>query len=178
MRLEISCENRLGITQDILEILVRHQIDLQGIEVHAEKIYLHFPSIEFAEFQHLMPEIRLINGVKDVKTINFMPFERQHYEYQAVLKSELEAIISVDEKGKVLNLNRAAMSLLNNQGKKDYGLITQWIKGINIQRWLDTKSKEQLLQVGEIEQQTVQVELHPLWLPSSQNNMVFPRAYI
>ncbi len=178
MRLEICCENRLGITQDILEILVRHQIDLQGIEVHAEKIYLHFPSIEFAEFQHLMPEIRLINGVKDVKTIQFMPFERQHYEYEIALKSELSALVSVDEKGKIIHLNQAAINLFNAQDETELGNVSGWVKGVNIQRWLDGKSREKLLQVGEVEQQTVQLELFPIWLPGEQKTDTFSGAVI
>ena len=48
MRLEISCQDRLGITQDILDILVAHEIDLRGIEIdEAGKIFLNFPNLEF-----------------------------------------------------------------------------------------------------------------------------------
>ena len=57
MRLEISCQDRLGITQDILDILVAHEIDLRGIEIdEAGKIFLNFPNLEFEDFQHLMPK--------------------------------------------------------------------------------------------------------------------------
>lgn len=178
MRLKICCENRLGITQDILEILVRHQIDLQGIEVHAEQIYLHFPSIEFAEFQHLMPEIRLIDGVSDVKTVNFMPFERQHYELMLSLKSDLEPALSIDEKGKTIRANQAALNLFNVKSEPELGHVSARIKGINIQRWLDQQSQEKRLQVGEIEQQTYQIEFYPLWLPAEQNTQVYSGAFI
>ena len=52
MRLEISCQDRLGITQDVLDILVTKEIDLRGIEIDpAGKIFLNFPNIEFADFQ-------------------------------------------------------------------------------------------------------------------------------
>ena len=68
MRLEISCQDRLGITQDVLDILVTKEIDLRGIEIDpAGKIFLNFPNIEFADFQHLMPQIRRIDGIDDVK---------------------------------------------------------------------------------------------------------------
>ncbi|WAJ69624.1 TyrR/PhhR family helix-turn-helix DNA-binding protein [Catenovulum adriaticum] len=178
MRLKICCENRLGITQDILEILVRHQIDLQGIEVHAEQIYLHFPSIEFAEFQHLMPEIRLVDGVSDVKTVSSMPFERQHYELMLSLKSDLEPALSIDEKGKAIRANQAALNLFNVKSETDLGQVSARIKGINIQRWLDQQSQEKRLQVGEIEQQTYQIEFYPLWLPAEQNTQVYSGAFI
>lgn len=78
MRLEISCQDRLGITQDVLDILVTHEIDLRGIEIdETGKIFLNFPNIEFADFQHLMPKIRRIDGISDVKTTHFMPSERE-----------------------------------------------------------------------------------------------------
>ena len=78
MRLEISCQDRLGITQDVLDILVTKEIDLRGIEIDpAGKIFLNFPNIEFADFQHLMPQIRRIDGIDDVKTTLFMPGERE-----------------------------------------------------------------------------------------------------
>ena len=51
MRLEITCQDRLGIAQDVLDILVEHAIDLRGIEVDPiGKMYLHFPNIEFEDF--------------------------------------------------------------------------------------------------------------------------------
>ena len=78
MRLEIICQDRLGIAQDVLDILVNYEIDLRGIEIDiAGKIFLNFPNIEFKDFQHLMPEIRRIEGIEDVKTTPFMPMERE-----------------------------------------------------------------------------------------------------
>jgi transcriptional regulator of aroF, aroG, tyrA and aromatic amino acid transport len=48
MRLEINCQDRLGITQDVLDILTEYHIDLRGIEIdEVGKIFLDFPTIEF-----------------------------------------------------------------------------------------------------------------------------------
>ena len=78
MRLFIGCEERLGICAEILDILVKHSIDLRGIEIETPGgIFLNFPTVEFAEFQHLMPEIRLIRGVFDVSLVPYMPLERE-----------------------------------------------------------------------------------------------------
>ena len=80
MRLEISCQDRLGIAQDVLELLKAHEIDLRGIEINeAGKIYLSFPTIEFTDFQQFMPKIRRIEGIDDVKTTLFMPIERERH---------------------------------------------------------------------------------------------------
>ena len=81
MRLEITCLDRLGITQDVLDILVKYNIDLRGIDIDPiGKIYLSFPNIEFSDFQHLMPEIRKLRGVTDVKTTPYMPIEKERNE--------------------------------------------------------------------------------------------------
>lgn len=88
MRLEVSCEDRLGLTRELLDRLVEHNIDLRGIEIDTSGIiYLNFPELEFRDFQHLMPEIRRIPGVYDVKTIPYMPSEREHHEIEALLKA-------------------------------------------------------------------------------------------
>ena len=69
MRLEIHCADRIGIAQEILNILVSYQVDLKGIEVDSVNYRVRcFPPIEFEQFQKIMPEIRLIDGVEDVRT--------------------------------------------------------------------------------------------------------------
>ena len=70
MRLEIHCQDRVGIAQEVLNILVHFQIDLRGIEVDPElgRMFVAFPSVGFEKFQELMAKIRRIPGVGDVKT--------------------------------------------------------------------------------------------------------------
>ncbi|MGL4777743.1 MAG: ACT domain-containing protein, partial [Aeromonas veronii] len=52
MRLEVSCEDRLGLTRELLDRLVEHNIDLRGIEIDTSGIiYLNFPELEFSDFQ-------------------------------------------------------------------------------------------------------------------------------
>ena len=86
MRLEITCDDRLGICLDVLQILRDQEIDLRGIEIDPRgKIYLNFPELAFEDFSHLMPQIRRIPNVIDVKTIPYMPFEREHFEFDLLL---------------------------------------------------------------------------------------------
>ncbi len=70
MRLEVFCEDRLGLTRELLDLLVLRSIDLRGIEIDpVGRIYLNFAEIEFNTFSSLMAEIRRIAGVTDVRTI-------------------------------------------------------------------------------------------------------------
>src|SRR5690554_1059887 len=139
MRLEITCDDRLGIAQDVLQILRDHEIDLRGIEVDPKgKIFLNFPELEFEDFQHLMPEIRRIANVKDVKTVAYMPSEREHFEFKLLLNKLPDPVISVDSKGYIDIANNAAQQVLTDSRTELTGTaITHWLTGFALQRWLD-----------------------------------------
>ncbi len=65
MRLEVFCEDRLGLTRELLDILASKSIDLRGIEIDISGIiYLNCPDIDFDTFSELMAEIRRIPGSK------------------------------------------------------------------------------------------------------------------
>lgn len=64
MRLEVFCEDRLGLTRELLDLLVLRGIDLRGIEIDPiGRIYLNFAELDFDSFSSLMAEIRRIAGV-------------------------------------------------------------------------------------------------------------------
>ncbi len=152
MRLEVSCEDRLGLTRELLDRLVEHNIDLRGIEIDTSGIiYLNFPELEFRDFQHLMPEIRRIPGVYDVKTIPYMPSEREHHEIEALLKALPDLVFSLDSKGRVTQANQAALTTLALPPDEVRGVaISSLVKGFSFGRWLES---------GEIKPQTCKLSL-------------------
>ncbi|MBP8268260.1 MAG: transcriptional regulator TyrR, partial [Aeromonas sp.] len=151
-RLEVSCEDRLGLTRELLDRLVEHNIDLRGIEIDTSGIiYLNFPELEFRDFQHLMPEIRRIPGVYDVKTIPYMPSEREHHEIEALLKALPDLVFSLDSKGRVTQANQAALTTLALPPDEVRGVaIASLVKGFSFGRWLES---------GEIKPQTCKLSL-------------------
>ncbi len=88
MRLEVLCEDRLGLTRELLDILASKSIDLRGIEIDVIGIiYLNCPDIDFETFSELMAEIRRIPGVKDVRKIHFMPIDRHITEFFSLINN-------------------------------------------------------------------------------------------
>ncbi|BBS87467.1 transcriptional regulator TyrR [Aeromonas media] len=152
MRLEVSCEDRLGLTRELLDRLVEHNIDLRGIEIDTSGIiYLNFPELEFRDFQHLMPEIRRIPGVYDVKTIPYMPSEREHHEIEALLKALPDLVFSLDSKGRVTQANQAALTTLALPPEEVRGAaLASLVKGFSFARWLEA---------SEIKPQTCKLSL-------------------
>ena len=46
-----------------------------------------------------MPQLRLIDGVLDVKTTPYMPSERERNEFETLVKTFPDPFISIDNKG-------------------------------------------------------------------------------
>lgn len=119
MRLQILCENRLGITREILDILVNFEIDLRGIEiVPYVGVFLSFPALEFSALQAVMPKLRRIPGVTDVSLIPFMPIEQERHALTTLVQVLPEPVLSMDAKGRLTYVNRAAVNLLGQELKQ------------------------------------------------------------
>lgn len=178
MRLEISCQDRLGITQDVLDILVRHKIDLRGIEIdEIGKIYLNFPTIEFADFQHLMPKIRKIEGIDDVKTIPFMPQEREQNQLRALLQTLPDPVFSVDTKGRILQVNEAVVSSLETDSNNLIGTeIDELVKGFHAGRWLESIKITSLSQKVRFVEQDYLADILPVMVPDAEGGSILAGA--
>ena len=156
MRLEICCEDRVGIVQEVLNILVHHQINLRKIEVAPSKqrMYVAFVEVEFEKLQKVMPQIRKISGIGDVKTIAFIPSEREHNELQTLLKALPDGIISLDAQGRILMANQSALSSLGGVTKDVTGQsIHQFFRGFDFIRYLSQEEQDSDDDSGEEHQQ-------------------------
>ena len=180
MRLEITCHDRLGITQDVLDILVKYNIDLRGIEIDAAgRIFLSFPTIDFTEFQHLMPEIRKLKGVTDVKTTPYMPIERERNELTAILESLPDPVFSVDAKGKITLINEAAATSLDISAETLTGaLVSDLVKGFNIVKWLESKDISVHTDRVKFVEQDYLADFFPVFVPDQNKSQIFAGAVI
>ncbi|MFE8049694.1 transcriptional regulator TyrR [Brenneria goodwinii] len=142
MRLEVFCEDRIGLAHELLDLLASRNIDLRGIEIDPiGRIYLNFATLDFDDFRTLMAEIRRIESVSDVRTIAFMPSEREHRALNALLNSMPEPVFSLDMKGKIELANPAAASLFGATMEKLYNLsVSTLIAGYSFTDWLEQGS--------------------------------------
>ncbi|MEQ2024654.1 transcriptional regulator TyrR [Xenorhabdus szentirmaii] len=145
MRLEVTCQDRIGLTRELLDLLVLRNIDLKGIEISpARRIYLNFTQIDFNTFRLLMAEIRRINGVIDVRTVAFMPSEKEHRAMWMLLESVPDPIFSIDMKGYIDLANPAALALFGlSKDKANQKNIAHLISSYNFLRWLESEHHQQ-----------------------------------
>ena len=139
MRLEIICHDRVGIAQDVLGIFVERKIDLRGIELKQPgHIFINIPDLEFSELQSCMPQLRLVEGVIDVKTTPYMPSERERNELSTLIKTFPDPFISINAKGNIRIINNVTASIMGVEEKSIIGEhVSLWLKGFNFNRWLD-----------------------------------------
>ena len=139
MRLELFCRNRVGILQEITAIFVEHNIDLVGIELHQSgHVFINTPNIDFVELQQIMPQLRLIDAVDDVKTIPFMPSEREKNEFETLLKHFPDPFISINAKGQIRMINNLSSTLVGSRENTLVGeQVNTILKGFNFNKWLD-----------------------------------------
>ena len=165
MRLEVFCQDRIGLARELLDLLVERSIDLRGIEIAPiGRIYLNFSAIAFDQFSQLMAEIRRIPGVTDVRTIAYMPSEREHRALSALLTAMPEPVFSIDMKGKVELANPAAQSLfgLDEHKIRNYG-IAALVSGFNFTRWLESERIEAQTQHVVIQGRDFLLEARPVY---------------
>lgn len=186
MRLKVTCEDRLGMTRELLDILVEHQIDLRGIEIDTSGIiYLNFPTLDFSALQHLMPAIRRIPGVFDVKTIPCMPSEREHNAIMALLKALPDAVVAVDTKGRISLANDAACALLAQpQSQLLQQPLGPLLRGVYVGRWLEQAEPQPLSEKVTIDQEPYLADFLPIWVTEESGEqslagavVVFKSAY-
>ncbi len=139
MRLEITCHDRVGMGQKVLGIFVEYGINVRGIELmQPGRIFINIPDLDFSDLQKFMPQLRLIEGVGDVKTAPYMPSERERNELSTLIKTFPDPFISIDRKGNIRIVNTIVSSII---GENEEALIGQhislWLKGFNFNRWLD-----------------------------------------
>ncbi|WP_113905961.1 transcriptional regulator TyrR [Aliidiomarina celeris] len=179
MRLEITCSDRLGICQEVLTLLREYEIDLRGIEVDpVGKIFLSFPSLEFSEFQLLMPKIRRIPNVEDVKTVPYLPFEREHFEFNLLLSTLPNAVISVDDKGRIDIANAAASALIQQSKDALRGqFVVEQLQGFPL-RWFEKQPKEAVFEPLQFGGKWYKAHILPVWVNDADGEPAFAGCVI
>ncbi|MBF0785670.1 sigma-54-dependent transcriptional regulator [Muribacter muris] len=116
MRLVIECIERIGVAQDILSLLAKQSINLEGIELEkqAEKglIYLRTEAIEQQHQAELLRQIKKIPSVITVQALHHLPQERKNLELQALIEALPNPVLSLDIHGKIAFANSQACKLL------------------------------------------------------------------
>ncbi|WNC69671.1 sigma-54-dependent transcriptional regulator [Thalassotalea nanhaiensis] len=142
MRLQIECQDRFGIAQEVLAIFVEREINVRGIDAVTEsgQIFVHIPDLDFSQLQDFMPQLRLIDGVVDVKTTTHMPSEREREVLDTIVRTLPDPVITIDAKAAVYGVNDVAKQKISAELKDIVGQqVSQFLKGFNFNRYLESE---------------------------------------
>ena len=165
MRLEIQCEDRIGMVHEILDLFTSHQIDMRLVEIDSKQrcIYCGFLDIPFSLLQRLLAEIRRLDSVEDVKTVMFTPFEREHNALYTLLETLPDGVISVDLKGYITMVTELAAEDLNVPvADLLHKPLQQFIKGISFSKDVWANPKVGMSKRIRIRNKTLLLEMKPI----------------
>ena len=180
MRLEVCCLDRVGLAKDILMILEGYGINLIAIDASNQGfLYLQFAEVNFDVLSELLPLIRKVEGVHDVRTVSFMPSEQEHYALKTLLKTLPDSVFSLDVKGRVRIVNESALMTV---GMAEHEIIDEplnhWVQGFNFSRWLSEGLVLAQATRVNIGQNEYLAEMLPIYLPDENEKSILAGAVV
>ncbi|PYF83214.1 MULTISPECIES: TyrR/PhhR family helix-turn-helix DNA-binding protein [Marinomonas] len=167
MRVEIQCEDRIGMVREALDLFIPHGIDMRLVEVDTKRrcIYCGFPDIPFPKLQQLLADIRRLESVEDVKTVMFTPSEREHNAIYTLLEALPDGVISVDLKGYITMATELAAEDLNvSVADLLHQPLQRFIKGVNLAKDIWANPREGMTKRIRIRNKTLLLEMKPIFV--------------
>lgn len=175
MRLEISCENNIDLTVQVLNVLKSYDIELNDIEINKDNgLFVDVSNVEFSLLQKIMPHLRKIPEINDVKTTSFMPLQLERNQFKALLKSFDEPVFTTDINGRVINYNGSVANLLDMPDLQIRQLyIDDLIHNVNISKWLNSKKpKQSYTENIQFLQKDYIAKVDPIFVPDGDREML------
>ena len=79
-RLLLHCDDRLGLTQEVLTCVVALGINLRGIELAEQQLFLKLSECEATQLSLLSSNLQQISGIHRIESVELLPGEREHLE--------------------------------------------------------------------------------------------------
>lgn len=135
MRVEIKSTDRLGISQEILEIFSLKGWDIKSVEVSTEFTFVQFQK-EKIELSNIIESLSGIDGFIHCRTINLLPTESREEHLKILLDRLPDPIINIDVQGKIIAINKATERLCKDK------VIN--LRGAFLRNFIDQKQDELL----------------------------------
>ncbi len=180
MRLRVSCEDRIGLAREILDVLERFEININAIDAGSEGfVYLQIPAPSFDQLQALMPQLRKIRNVTDVRTVPYMPSEREHSLLSALLKSLPDPVFSIDLKANFAMANDSTLAILGVSWEELADQpIANYLHGFSFVRWLGGEQVQPLATRVSIAGNQYLAEMSPILLPDEEGKKILAGAMV
>ncbi len=118
MKLAITTENKLGITDDVLSVIRAQQADLIKLEVGDGKIFLQTQELDKSAQGTMASLLMKIPGVKWVNQIDVLPMVEQQNMLHSLLESIPDPVLGINTKGQIAYTNKQAQQMFATENNK------------------------------------------------------------
>lgn len=118
MKLAITTENKLGITDDVLSLVRAQQADLIKLEVGDGKIFLQTQDLDKSTQGTMASLLMKIPGVKWVNQIDVLPMVEQQNMLHSLLESIPDPVLGINTKGQIAYTNKQAQQMFATQDNR------------------------------------------------------------
>lgn len=112
MRIHVTFIDRIGITQEVLALLVARHLNLEAVEMVPPNVYIDAPAIDVEVLDELRQALRSVDGVQDIQVVGMLPGQQRRLQLDALLHAMPDPLMAVDGEGKILMANPALISLV------------------------------------------------------------------
>lgn len=137
MRLDIFSEDRLGITKEMLSVIVKRGWNVAAIEMYTHHTFVHI-SDKGISLGAIKSALMVIPGIRDVIEVQLLPGEERRKHLDALLSKLPDPILDIDSEGKII--------VANIEAEKALGLTKDKIEGNNISSLLNLTLRQILVE--------------------------------
>ncbi|WP_313210961.1 PAS domain-containing protein, partial [Stutzerimonas nitrititolerans] len=112
MRIHVTFIDRIGITQEVLALLVARNLNLDAVEMVPPNVYIDAPAIDADVLDELRQALRGVRGVQDIQVVDMLPGQQRRLQLDALLQAMPDPLMAVDGAGKILMANAALIGLV------------------------------------------------------------------
>lgn len=136
MKIKITTKNRLGLSKDVLTLLVKSDIDVKKVEVEVGLMYLETDDLDKHVERNLASQMMQIEGVEWVENVSLMPAYERNLFLTSLLNAIGDPVFGINNKGMIIYQNDKAkesfdLSKDTNLAIKDIFINPDWAAKID-----------------------------------------------
>ena len=121
MKICIENKDRHGLVYDISKILLKYNINILSMEVIRNTTYLETEALSYKIEQRILAELNALDGIINIKPIMLMPHDEKYQQMDIIFNTINEGIVIANNKGEIIYINKAAISILKVDDKSIIG---------------------------------------------------------
>jgi transcriptional regulator of aroF, aroG, tyrA and aromatic amino acid transport len=135
MKIKLTTENRIGLSQEVLAVFAKQNIDVKRVEVETGIMFIETVPVDNQITRTIATLLMTINGVNWVESISYMPALEKNLFLSSLLSAIPDPVFGINNKGEVIYQNTKfidVFSLTKKATIKDVFVGNDWKEKVDI----------------------------------------------